>query len=69
MQPYRVYFMDSRSIIAAEMIEAANYQDAAASAVSGLGGYPWSRKLKPERLEVWQGATFHHSASLARHHH
>jgi hypothetical protein len=65
MQPYRVYFMDSSSIIAAEMIEAANDRDAATCAVNGLGRYPWARALMPVRLEVWQGPTFHHAASLA----
>ena len=65
MQTYRVYFMDSRSVIAAEMVEAASHGDAAASAVDGLGSYPWAEKLMPIRLEVWQGATFHQSAPVA----
>jgi hypothetical protein len=67
MQTYRIYFMDSRSIIAAEMIEAASHEDAATSAVRGLGSYPWAGKLVPTRLEVWQGATFHETASVALH--
>ena len=67
MQPYRIYFMDSRSIIAAEMIEAASYREAATSAVNGLGRYPWARTLSPVRLEVWQGSTFHHAASVEAH--
>jgi hypothetical protein len=33
MQTYRVYFMDSRSIIAAELVEAASHGDAARSDV------------------------------------
>ena len=65
MQTYRVYFMDSRSIIAAEMVEAASHGDAAESAVHGLSSYPWAGKLAPTRLEVWQGATFYQSASVA----
>jgi len=68
MQTYRVYFMDSRSVIAAEKVEAANHGDAATSAVAGLGSYPWSGKLMPTRLEVWQGATFHQSAPIAERH-
>ena len=56
--------MDSRSIIAAEMVEAASHRDAAESAVHRLYSYPWAGKLAPTRLEVWQGATFHQSAHL-----
>ena len=51
MQTYRVYFMDSRSIIAAEMVEAASHGDAAESAVHGLDSYSWAGKLAPTRLE------------------
>ena len=65
MQTYRVYFMDEGAIIAADMIEAASHGDAAKSAVRGLGAYPWAGKLTPTRLEIWQGATFHQSASIA----
>ena len=65
MQTYRVYFIDSTSVIAAEMVEAASHGDAAKSAARGLSSYPWAGKLAPTRLEVWQGATFHQSASVA----
>jgi hypothetical protein len=66
MQTYRIYFMDSRSIIAAETVEAASHGDAAEAAVHGLDSYSWAGKLAPTRLEVWQGATFHQSAPVAR---
>ena len=67
MQTYRVYFWDSGSIIAAEMIEAASHGDAVKSAVRGLGAsaYSWTGKWAPTRLEVWQEATFHQSAPIA----
>lgn len=64
MQTYRVYFLSGTSIVAAEMIEARCHNDAARSARSAIGSFPW-RKLNPDRLEVWQGTTFHHAASIS----
>ena len=65
MHEYRVYFMQGRSIIAAEVIEAPDHDKAAQAAVRGIAGYPWARTLVPTGFEVWHGRTFHQSAALA----
>ena len=66
MPAYRVYFMDGRSIIAADVIEAESHDNAAVRAVSAMGSYQWSRKLAPNRLEVWQGEAFRYSTPISR---
>ncbi len=64
MQTYRVYFMCGKSIVAAEVVEARGYADAADLATGASGAVRW-RTLHPDRLEVWQGATFHLAAAIA----
>jgi hypothetical protein len=65
MQTYRVYFMRGNSIVAAEMVEARCHAEAADSATHAMGSFPW-RTLNPDRLEVWQGATFHQAAVIGQ---
>ena len=65
MPAYRVYFMDGRSIIAADTIEAETYSKAALSAVRAMGSYRWWGKLAPNRLEVWQGETFRCASAIS----
>jgi hypothetical protein len=65
MHAYRIYFMDGRSIIAADMIEATSDSEAAQSALRGIAAYPWSRRLMPTGIEVWSGATLHQAAAIA----
>ena len=65
MHAYRVYFMEGRSIIAAEMIEAASHNEAAQSAIREMTSYPWAHKLVPTGLEVWRGATLQQTAAIA----
>ena len=63
MRTYRVYFLSAESIIAAEMIEAHNPSEAAAFGTRMASSSPW-RSLSPDRLEVWQGAKFYHTAPV-----
>jgi hypothetical protein len=63
MQSYRVYFMCGKLIVTAEVFEARGATDAANLALVS-SAVPW-RKLKPDRLEVWQGAIFHLEAAIA----
>lgn len=64
MKTYRVYFLDGRSIIAAEMIDALSHGEAAHSAVRGLPAYPWARGWPPTAIEVWRGTTLHQATAL-----
>ncbi len=66
MPAFRVYFMAGRSIIAADVIEAATHDDAADSAVRAISTYPWAQKLAPDGLEVWQGTTLHQAGRIPR---
>jgi hypothetical protein len=64
MPAFRVYFMDGKSIIAADTIEAETHDNAANSAVRAMGSYQWAGKLAPNRVEVWQGEQFRYAGPI-----
>jgi hypothetical protein len=66
MLEFRVYFLQGGSIIAADVIEAANDSEAAELATQAVGSYPWARSLIPDRLEVWQGQNLRQSRPMSR---
>ena len=65
MPSFRVYFLNGRSIVAAETIDAESHIDAAATGAAGIGAYPWATKLSINNLEVWERATFWYAMQVA----
>jgi hypothetical protein len=66
MPAFRVYFLDGKSIIAADTIEAETDSDAAVRAVRAMSSYQWTGKLAPTGLEVWYGAKLQRSAPISQ---
>jgi hypothetical protein len=62
MPAFRVYFLNDKSIIGADWIEAETSTDAVRCAKHSLGSGDWPSK--PNGLEVWRGTEFHCAAPL-----
>jgi hypothetical protein len=59
MQAFRVYFMDGKSIIGADWIEAETSGDAVTRAKHLLSSDQRPGMPAPNGLEVWRGTKFH----------
>ena len=65
LHTYQVYLLSEATIISAEMIDAPSPSEAAAIGTQMASCSPW-HSLLADRIEVWDGAHFHHSAPLQR---
>jgi hypothetical protein len=62
MPTFRVYYLDGSSIVAADMIAAETIAEAIVGATEKLTACPL--RLRPNRLEIWEGTRFWHETPL-----